>query len=94
MFPVQLSVAEEANTAVRAYTGSVLIECFARNCGRPTNAQRCSNQTKTKEDVQLSFGSRPHLNIPKQKLGHQGSGDVTHACKSYLRSTSTLCPNI
>lgn len=47
------------------FTGSVLIECLLGDCGRPSNAQRCSDQTKTKENVQLPFGFRLHLHVPQ-----------------------------
>ena len=51
-------------------TGRVLSECLLGDCSRPSNAQHCSNQTKTEEKAQLPFGSRPHLYAPQQKLGY------------------------
>lgn len=45
-------------------TGRVLSECLLGDCGRPSNAQHSSDQTKTGEKAQLPFGFRPHLYAP------------------------------
>ena len=70
-------------------TGRVLIECLLGDCGRPSNAQRCSDQTKTEKNAQLPFSFRPHLYAPQQELGYQSRGDVAYARKSYLSSATT-----
>ena len=51
-------------------TGRVLSECLLGDCGRPSNAQHRSDQTKTEEKAQLPFSFRPHLYAPQQKLGY------------------------
>ena len=74
-------------------TGRVLSECLLGDCGRPSNAQHCGDQTKTKEKAQLPFSFRPHLYTPQQELGYQSNCDVAYARKSYMSSAPTHCPN-
>ena len=80
-------------SGLNVFTGRVLTECLLGDQGRSCNAQRCSDQTKAKENAQMPFSFRSHLYTPQQKLGYQGRGDVAYAHKSYVTLVRTHYPN-